>query len=148
MFASIIALAMVVPALPGAEETKVLAAVEHFFDAIKGRDVTAMEQTVVLDGLATAVRLTDGAETRRVNWHWPSYFENVRGSKGVMVEKLFSPEVRVERDIASVWARYELIVDEKFSHCGVDHFDMVKRGGEWRVYNLTWTNQKTGCPGR
>jgi hypothetical protein len=148
MIVSIIALALAPAVTPRVEDVEVLAAVQRFFDAVEQRDVAAMSRTVDADGLATAVRLTDGAETRKVNWHWPSYFENVRASKGVLVEKLFNPEVRIERDIASVWARYELIVDGKFSHCGVDHFDMVKRGGEWRVYNLTWTNQKTGCAGR
>ena len=148
MSVSMIALALAAGTAPGVGEAEVLATVQRFFDAVEKRDVAAMSRVVDADGLATAVRLTDGAETRKVNWHWPSYIENVRASKGVMVEKLFNPEVRIERDIASVWARYELIIDGKFSHCGVDHFDMVKRGGEWRVYNLTWTNQKTDCPKR
>ncbi|HXG98883.1 MAG TPA: hypothetical protein VNI79_00515 [Sphingomicrobium sp.] len=58
------------------------------------------------------------------------------------------PQVLIERDIAMVWGRYELQIDGAFSQCGVNHFDMVRSGGRWLIYNLTWTAQKVGCPGR
>ena len=48
----------------------------------------------------------------------------------------------MERDIATVWARYELSTDGAFNHCGVDHFDLIRQNGTWRIYHRTWTNQK------
>jgi hypothetical protein len=134
------------PQNPQAEERAVLAAVDRFFTAVHDKDRAAILATVVPDGLATAIRLDGGPAMR--SWHWNTYAENAVGPPEVWTERLIAPQVRIERDIAMVWARYELIAGEKFSHCGVDHFDMLRKNGEWLVYNLTWTNQTKGCPGR
>jgi hypothetical protein len=129
-----------------ADERAVLAAVERFFAAVRDKDRAAILAAVLPDGLATAIRL-DGGPTYR-SWHWTTYVENALGAREAWSERLIAPEVRIERDIAMVWGRYELLADGNFSHCGVDHFDLVRRDGHWLVYNLTWTNQTQGCPGR
>ena len=144
----LLALAPAAPVPPVAPGREILAVVDSFFAAMARKDRTALNDLVIADGLATAVRLKDGERTRMMNWHWNAYFEGALSAPGTMQERLFDPEVRIERDLATVWARYELLVDGKFSHCGVDQFEMVRWDGHWRVYNLTWTNQKTGCPGR
>ena len=147
MIVSALLISVAAPAAP-VEERAVLAAVDAFFEAVRRKDRSALDKIVIADGLATAVRLKDGQPNQVVSWHWNTYFENALAAPTALQEKLFNPEVRVERDLATVWARYELLIDDKFSHCGVDHFDMIRRDGQWRVYNLTWTNQKTGCPNR
>ena len=144
-------IALVAAAAPPAldpPEREVLATVDAFFAAVARKDRQALDGLVIADGLATAVRLKDGQPTQIMNWHWNAYFEGALAAPAAFEEKLSKPEVRVERDIATVWARYELLLDGTFSHCGVDHFDLIRRDGRWHVYNLTWTNQKTGCPGR
>ena len=141
-------MALQTAASPGAstDEREVLAAVDRFFTAVHDKDRAGILAAVIPEGLATAIRL-DGGPTYR-SWHWTTYAENAVGPREVWTERLIEPQVRVERDIAMVWARYELLADGNFSHCGVDHFDLVRRDGRWLVYNLTWTNQTQGCPGR
>ena len=124
-----------------------LAVIDQFFEAVRVKDREAILALVKQDGLATAVRI-DGPQWSTANWHWPSYAEMAVTAKAAWTEHLIAPRVMVERDIAAVWARYELSADGVFSHCGVNHFDLVRQGGKWRIYNLTWTNQKKGCPGR
>ncbi len=131
-----------------ADEREVLAAVDAFFSSVHDKDRTAMLATVLPEGLATAIRVEEGPQPVMRSWHWATYIENQVANAANYTERLMAPQVLVERDIAMVWARYELLVDGAFDHCGVDHFDMVRRDGKWVVYNLTWTNQKTGCPGR
>jgi hypothetical protein len=136
----------VAPRQAGSEEVAVLAAVERFFTAVRDKDRAGILAAVLPEGLATAIRLDGGPPYR--SWHWTTYVENALGAREVWTERLIAPQVRVERDIAMVWSRYELLADGNFSHCGVDHFDLVRRDGRWLVYNLTWTNQTQGCPGR
>ena len=134
------------PAPVAGEEGAVLAAIERFFTAVRNKDRAAILAAVLPDGLATAIRLDGGPSYR--SWHWTTYAENAIGPRESWTERLIAPQVRIERDIAMVWSRYELFADGNFSHCGVDHFDLVRRDGRWLVYNLTWTNQTRGCPGR
>ena len=144
----LLALAPATAVPPVAEKREILSVVDGFFAAMARKDRATLNDLVIADGLATAVRLKDGEPTRLMNWHWNAYFEGALSAPGAMQESLFEPEVRIDRDLATVRARYELLVDGKFSHCGIDQFEMIRRDGRWRVYNLTWTNQKTGCAGR
>jgi hypothetical protein len=128
-------------------EREVLAAVTRFFSAVHDRDRAAMTGAVLPEGLASAIRVGQGPQPLMRSWHWPTYIENQLAGPQTFTERLFDPEVRIDGDIAMVWARYELLVNEQFDHCGFDHFDLVRRNGKWLVYNLTWTNQKADCAG-
>jgi hypothetical protein len=130
-----------------ADRAEILAAIDGFFAAVHDKDKARMSAAVLPEGLATAIRL-DGQQPFMRSWHWATYIENQLGGQQRFTERLFDPQVKVERDIAMVWASYDLIVDDKFDHCGVDHFDLVRKDGRWLVYNLTWTNQTAACPRR
>jgi hypothetical protein len=130
----------------GPDERAVLATIERFFAAVHDKDRRAIEELVLPDGLATAIRLDSGPRMR--SWHWRTYIENTLGAPDRWTERLIEPLVRVNRDVAVVWGRYEMTAGDKFSHCGTDHFDLVRQDGAWRIYNLTWTNQTKDCPGR
>ena len=57
-----------------------------------------------------------------------------------------APAIEIDGDIAMVWSPYVFLVDGKLSHCGTDHFDLVREAGQWKVLNITWTKRKTDCP--
>jgi hypothetical protein len=56
-------------------------------------------------------------------------------------------DVRIEQDgpLAQVWAHYAFYLGTKFSHCGVDAFQLVKENGAWKIFHLTDTRQREGC---
>jgi hypothetical protein len=58
---------------------------------------------------------------------------------------MWNPEVRVHGPIASVWTAYDFWVDGKFSHCGVDVFDLVKTAEGWKISGGAYTVERTGC---
>ena len=45
-----------------------------------------------------------------------------------------------------VWSPYVFTIDGKLSHCGTNHFDMVRDATGWKVQNVTWTQRTTDCP--
>jgi hypothetical protein len=48
--------------------------------------------------------------------------------------------------MASVWLPYDLWIDGKWSHCGIDHFTLVQVGTAWRIANLTYSvEQPPAC---
>jgi hypothetical protein len=59
---------------------------------------------------------------------------------------MWDPDVRIHGAIAVVWTRYDFWVDGKFSHCGVDAFDLVKTAEGWRIAGGVYTVERTGCP--
>ncbi len=68
--------------------------------------------------------------------------------RGPWIERLWEPEVRIEGTLASVWARYDFHFGQRFSHCGVDAFHLLKTRDGWRITALADTYQTEGCPRR
>jgi len=61
-------------------------------------------------------------------------------------EKLLGFEIIQNDLLAQVWTPYEFYLDETFSHCGVNAFQMIKTENEgWQILNLTDTRIKEGC---
>ena len=57
-------------------------------------------------------------------------------------------DVKIESDgnLAHVWANYAFYVGRKFSHCGVDAFQLVKGSDDkWRIFFLADTRRSEGC---
>lgn len=57
-------------------------------------------------------------------------------------ERGWSPEVKVQGPVAMVWYPYDLYMDGKWSHCGVDLFSLVKHDGAWRIATMAWTAEQ------
>jgi hypothetical protein len=63
-------------------------------------------------------------------------------------ERMPAPAIEIDGDIAMAWGDYVFLVDGKVAHCGVNHFDLVREAGAWKVLNITWSRRTTGCPGQ
>jgi hypothetical protein len=61
-------------------------------------------------------------------------------------ETISDPAVEVDGDAAMVWAPFVVRIGGKVSNCGVDHFDLVREDGAWKVMNLTFSSRISGCP--
>ncbi len=58
------------------------------------------------------------------------------------VESIHDPVVRIDNDLAVVWAPFELRVDGKLASCGTDLFNMVKVDGKWVIASVADTGRK------
>jgi hypothetical protein len=61
------------------------------------------------------------------------------------IEKLHNTEIRVDGNLAHVWTDYSFYVGEKFSHCGVNSFALIKLDGLWKIVYIIDTRRKDGC---
>ncbi|MBC8087958.1 MAG: nuclear transport factor 2 family protein [Phycisphaerae bacterium] len=65
---------------------------------------------------------------------------------GKITERAFRTQVQVAGPIATAWAPYDLYIDDKWSHCGVDVFTVIKTGGVWKIATLVWSvEQPPAC---
>ncbi|WP_240042718.1 nuclear transport factor 2 family protein [Maribacter aurantiacus] len=63
-------------------------------------------------------------------------------------EKLLDYSIQTDGAMANAWTPYEFWVNDSFSHCGVNSFQMVKQQGVWRIVYLIDTRRKEGCKGQ
>lgn len=60
-------------------------------------------------------------------------------------ERITFDVIKIDGELAMVWAPYKFYVGEKFSHCGVDCFQLAKLNGEWKIQYLIDTRRRQGC---
>ena len=57
-------------------------------------------------------------------------------------ERVLSYEIRIDAQMATAWTPYELYVNEKRQHCGVDAFQFYKTDKGWKIIALADTRRK------
>lgn len=63
----------------------------------------------------------------------------------VFDEQLSNVRVMIDGSIASVWTDYKFFRGTTFSHCGIDHFLLVKQRGSWKILELSDTRRTENC---
>jgi len=133
----------VAPAPRSPAQTAVMAVVDSAMAAINVGDMAALSNLMTDSGQVYAAQDRRGVPGFSMR---TAAAQRATGRRGPIVERGFSPEVRVAGTFASVWLPYDLWIDGKWSHCGVDHFTLVQVGGTWRIANLTYSiEQPPAC---
>jgi hypothetical protein len=65
--------------------------------------------------------------------------------KGAADEQIIFESIRIDGPLALVWAPYKFYFDGKFSHCGVDSFQLIFINGHWKIQYLIDTRRKQPC---
>lgn len=131
--------------LADSDTRAVMAPIDAMFAAMSARDPQALLAQLRPDGGATvAVERPDGT---RVISHmsWAEFATHIKPGAEHYEERLTDPAIDVDGDIAMVWSPYVFLIDGKTHHCGVDHFDLVRDNGAWKIENVSWSQRTTGC---
>ena len=60
-------------------------------------------------------------------------------------ERIQFETIKIDGPLAIVWAPYNFYFNGKFSHCGVNSFQLVRFDGIWKIQYLIDTRRRTGC---
>ena len=60
-------------------------------------------------------------------------------------ERITFDAVKIDGNLAMVWAPYKFFIGDKFSHCGVDSFQLMKVDGVWKIHYLVDTRRRQNC---
>src|SRR5277367_138417 len=123
------------------EEQAVLAPVKAMFDGMAKRDAAAIKGPLLPGG--TMVLMRDGKPTQMT---FDAFAERVaRPGTTRIEERIHDPLVRIDNDLAVVWAPFEFLSDGKVDHCGTDLFNLVHTNGKWLIASIADTGRKD-CP--
>lgn len=120
------------------DSASALAVVNNLFDAMKAKSYDQIKTVFAPDGQLIAIdKPRDGkglSQTRQFTGD--AFAKMISGAKGGdFVEKMNAPDVRVNGDLAIVTGRYTFYVGDKFSHCGINTFNLVRTAGGWQIVN-------------
>jgi hypothetical protein len=116
-----------------ADKEAVLATLQACMDAITNRDKEAMRATFLADG--TAVHSRNGVISIQRLGDLP---DSMPGGTTVMEERLYDIELRMDHDVAMVWAPYGFYYDGVLDHVGTDIYSFIKQpDGQWLICGVT-----------
>jgi len=119
-------------------EQAVLVPIQAMFDGMSKRDAAAIKAPTLAGG--TMVLMRDGKPSQMT---FEAFAERVsQPGKTQIEERIHDPLVRVDNDLAVVWAPFDFLVDGKVDHCGTDLFDLVRVDGKWMIASVADTGSK------
>lgn len=131
-----------VPAAAQTEKDEVLAVIETLFDGMRAADTSAMRDTFHSDVTLWSAGERDGtpALEKVPVQRWLDAVGQPH--EEVYDERLWGEEVRVDGRLATVWTHYAFYLGERFSHCGVDAFQLFRSDAGWKIFHVADTRRR------
>ncbi len=119
------------------DQQAVLSPIKVLFDGMAKRDLEAIKRPLLKGG--TLVLMRDG---KPVQMTFDDFAKRVATPGSTHIEeRIRDPLVRVDHDLAVVWAPFEFLVDGKVDHCGTDLFNLVHTDGKWVIASIADTGR-------
>jgi hypothetical protein len=148
-FALTLLLAAAAPAARASAQTAekdVVAVIEQFFAGMLARDTAMMRSTFDPAARLLGITTPRGGQPTVRAITMDQFLAGVAQMQGEGAnERIYEPEVRIDQDLATVWTYYTLHVGERFSHCGIDAFQLLRLGGAWKIVSVADTRRTEGC---
>lgn len=132
------------PAAAGADARAVLDVVARLFDGMRAADSAAVRSVFHPEARLIRTGVRDGRPAVSLA-AVGGFLDALGGATEVWDERLYDPEVRIDGNLASVWADYTFHRGDAFSHCGVDAFQLARTAEGWKIVSLADTARREGC---
>jgi hypothetical protein len=127
-------------------EDSVKAAVNELFIAMKNSDGPRLRTSFADSAILQTIITNKEGKTFARNESITDFAESIgKLPKGAADERIRFDLIRIDGPLAIVWAPYSFYFKEKFSHCGIDSFQLLRSGGVWRILYIVDTRRKDGC---
>ncbi len=135
------ACALFASAADQSDKDDVVAAVNRLFAAMSAKNAGEIAAAMTADAKLIAAQ-GDKISTPIA----PADFaRRIASNPARIVERIYNPTVLVRGRIATVWADYDVYVDSKFGHCGIDAFMLAKTEAGWKISQIEYTAETENC---
>jgi len=120
-----------------------IAVADSVLAALSSADGPTLARLTLDSAVVGGSALRNGVERTSLR-RWIGFINRTGPSD--FTERGFDATVRVQDRMAQVWMPYDLYVGDKWSHCGIDAFTLIRSEGRWRVASLVYTiEQPPAC---
>lgn len=127
-------------------EDSVRAVVVRMFDGMRTRDTVALRSVFGPNArLQAAMVRQDG--TPLLDEDSVDSFVRAVGEPSDVTwdERVDAWHVRIDGPLALVTVDYSFYAGPRFSHCGIDAFQLFRGPDGWKIFQLADTRRRTGC---
>ena len=120
-------------------EDSVKSVINTMFTAMKNADVATLKSCFTDSVIFQTIRRDGKVVNEDVN----EFLDNIsRETPGNADERIRFDVVKTDGPLAIAWTPYEFYYKGKYSHCGVDSYQLVRVNGEWKIQYLIDTRRK------
>ena len=128
------------------EEEAVKAVINQLFEGMKKGDSALIRLAFSPSAtLETVVKNREGLVRIRRESIDSFLVSIARPHTDVYDERITFEMVKIDDELALAWTPYKFYIGDKFSHCGVNSFQLVKVGGKWAIQYLIDTRRRQNC---
>ena len=128
------------------EAVNVEAVVNQLFTGMRTGDSSLVSRSFAADATLQSVSITPDGKIKAGKNAITGFVRAVgTAHKEVWDERIYDMKIQVDGPMATVWAPYKFYLGEKFSHCGVNAFTLLKTEDGWKIASITDTRRKDGC---
>ncbi|WP_087149452.1 nuclear transport factor 2 family protein [Algoriphagus resistens] len=137
---------LAIPAFSQSEEAEVKAVIASLFEGMRAKNSdqigavfseNAIMQTIESTGETGVVKAGSVAEFVKGIGSLPTETK--------LDERITDYQINIDGPMATAWTPYEFYFNDKFSHCGVNSFQLVKMAEGWKIVYIIDTRRKDGC---
>jgi hypothetical protein len=144
---TILFLAITISSFAQTDEEQIKASINQVFDGMRKNDTTLIRQVLHPSCFLKSIGKNKEGVVKLQEDQIIDWLKSV-GTKreGVILdERLLSYDIKIDGEMAMAWTPYELYVSNRFIHCGVDLFTMMKTDKGWKIIGIVDTRHKDNC---
>lgn len=124
------------------EENLIKTAVNSLFEGMRTSDSVKINQVFSKTAILQTIRKDGEVKNENVK----AFIASIsKVQKGALDERITFSNILIDGNLASVWTPYEFYYQGKFSHCGVNSFQLVKTDNGWKIQYIIDTRRQDNC---
>lgn len=128
------------------QEKEVQETIDTLFEGMLKSDSALVASAFQNDAIMQTIMKDENGNVKVAESQLANFLKSIQQAKpGILNEKLSGYEIKVDGELASAWTPYEFYIGEKFSHCGVNSFQLVETSDGWKIFHIVDTRRKDNC---
>ncbi len=124
------------------EENLIKTAVNSLFEGMRTSDSVKINQAFSKTAILQTIKKDGEVKNENVK----AFIASIsKVQKGALDERITFSNILIDGSLASVWTPYEFYYLGKFSHCGVNSFQLVKTDNVWKIQYIIDTRRQDNC---
>jgi hypothetical protein len=127
-------------------EDSVKAVINNMFTGMKNADPTLLKSVFSDSIVFQSIARNKEGQTVVRNENAKDFITSIsKLAPGAADEQITFETVKIDGPLAIAWTPYKFYLNGKFSHCGVNSFQLVRFNGVWKIQYIIDTRRRTGC---
>lgn len=128
------------------EQEAIKKTINQLFDGMRKSDSTLVSAAFNKGAILQTIAKTKEGHTVVRSSDLNAFIASItKPHSEVYDERIVFTKVLIDDNLASVWTDYKFYIGNRFSHCGVNSFQLVKAENGWKIVYLIDTRRKENC---